>query len=398
MTKTKCTVSNENYFETINEKSAYALGIMYSDGWVSKNNSVNISQSIENSEILDFFYKELGFYGFYYLAPQKIQNKVRYYPTISFTSVKMIKDLKKYGIIPNKTDKIVLPTLKSEYMRYLLLGIFDGDGCIHFSGKNTVFNIAGTKDSIISIYKYFNNIGINVKYAFVKGQTWLVYCYKKEEIKKIYELFYKDSYLGMSRKKQTFEDILDNYGLLESPETKFEFDYSNSKHEYNSYLIGSILGNANFLSPTRIIINKGSKDELEFVEKVFDKYMTPTTRNIIKDTVYKLTYRSNKLFKYLYDKMFEKLDQSIINRINNYSLGMLYIQKGFIENDKVVIKNVKYTKHDNERISAFVRKKYKIVFNYNEDLKQWIFDEENSTKFLNFIKEVTCLNSNYKTN
>ena len=393
------TIQHEDYFSTLNERSAYVLGLYYSDGWVNKNNTVSISQCVENMEIINFIYNELEFKGAYYLGTRKIGNVVKYYPTLSFSNKRISKDLKKHGIIPNKTGTIVLPKLEKELMRFLLLGIFDGDGCIHYSqGKHTVFNIAGTKDSILSIYNYFLSEGITVRYTFVKGQTWIVYCYKKEEISKIYKLFYDNHSLGVIRKKETFESILNDYDLLESPETRFEFDYTSNKHEFNSYLIGCILGNGNFISKTRLIINKGSVDVLQFIEKLFDKYMTPTAKNIINNTLYKLTFRSDKLFKYLEAEMSNTISQSIVNRINKHSLGILFLMKGFTDNGLVTIKNVKYSKHDNERISAFVRKRLGISFIYNDVDKQWNFDKKNSLLFMELIKDMLSLHSNHKTN
>jgi len=397
-TKTKCTINNERYFQYIDSpQKAYMLGLMLSDGMVTKNNSVSITQCIENIDIVNYFTNELGFDGYYQLG--SIFNKsgeLKRYPSVNFTSKKMVSDLKQYGVIPAKTLKLRIP--KVDYMSYLVLGMFDGDGCIHYKPgkKDTVFQLAGTKDSMLDLCNYFNDLNIKVKYRRhdSKGNCYIIYCYKKSEIKKIYDLFYQDPTIGFKRKKDIFEQLIHDYDLDESSETRFEYNIDN-RHIYNSYILGTILGNGNFLSDTRIKINKGKVNNLDFKIALFDKYIQPSTTNISTDILYSVTYRSKK-FKYIYAEMNDKLSQEIINRINEYSLGILYLDKGLLKDDEIVITNLKFSKHDNDRICSHIKNKYKIQIEYKNG--SYYLDKENSIKFLDLIKETIILYSNYKTN
>jgi intein/homing endonuclease len=45
-------------------------------------------------------------------------------------STNMVNDLINYGVIPNKTDKIIFPELPNELIRHFIRGYFDGDGSI----------------------------------------------------------------------------------------------------------------------------------------------------------------------------------------------------------------------------------------------------------------------------
>jgi hypothetical protein len=308
----------------------------------------------------------------------------------------MIKDLKKYNVVPAKTLNLRIP--KVDYMSYMVLGIFDGDGCIHYiSGKkDTVFQISGTKNSMLDLHEYFNSVNIHVKYRKhdTDGNCYIIYCYKKSEIKKIYNLFYQNPLLGLKRKKNIFELIIHDFDLDESSETRFEYNIDN-RHVYNSYILGSILGNGNFLSDTRIKINKGKVNNLDFKIALFDKYLQPSTTNILSDTIYSATFRSKK-FKYIYAEMNGQLSQEIINRINEYSLGILYLDKGLLKDGIITITNLKYSKHDNERICSHIKSKYNITMKYEND--SFTLNEENSIKFLELIKEVLVLYSDFKTN
>lgn len=396
ITKTKCTVFNERYFQNIDTpQKAYMLGLLLSDGTIRKNNSISLSQCLENIDIINFFAEELKFNGYYLLNSKVIKGVKKYYPCINFSSKKMTSDLKNFGIIPSKTWTLRIP--KVDYMSYMILGIFDGDGCIHYKNgkKNTVFQLSGTKNSMLDLYTYFIEIGIEVKYRKhnAKGNCYIIYCYKKKEIKKIYDLFYQNPNIGLKRKKSIFENIINDYDLDESSETRFEYNIDN-RHIYNSYIIGTILGNGNFLSNTRIKINKGSFDNLGFKKELFKKYIQPTTENIVNNKIYSVTYRSKK-FQYIFKEMDNRLSQEIINRINEYSLGILYLDKGKIIDEKIIISNLKYPKHDNERICAHVKNKYKIKMIHKNN--SFVLDQDNSTKFLNLIKEIIILHSNYKT-
>jgi hypothetical protein len=94
--------------------------------------------------------------------------------------------------------------------------------------------------------------------------------------------------------------------------------------------------------------------------------------------------------------MNDKLSQEIINRINEYSLGILYLDKGLLKDDEIVITNLKFSKHDNDRICSHIKNKYKIQIEYKNG--SYYLDKENSIKFLDLIKETIILYSNYKTN
>lgn len=397
-TKTKCTISNERYFENIDSpEKAYMLGLMLSDGSVGNNNAVSISQCLENIDIVNYFSDQLGFNGYYLLGNRfNSSGKLKTYPTLSFNSKRMVSDLRQYGVIPAKTLKLRIPNVS--HMSYMVLGMFDGDGCIHYKPgkKDTIFQLAGTKDSMLDLCNYFNGLNINVRYRRhdTDGNCYIIYCYKKSEIKKIYDLFYQDPTIGFKRKKDIFEQLIHDYDLDESPETRFEYNIDN-RHVYNSYILGSILGNGNFLSDTRIKINKGKVNNLDFKIALFDKYLQPSTTNILSDTIYSATFRSKK-FKYIYAEMNGKLSQEIINRINEYSLGILYLDKGLLKDSMISITNLKYSKHDNERICSHIKNRYKIEIKYENE--SYHLDEMNSTKFLDLIKETLILYSNYKTN
>lgn len=113
----------EDYFKVIDTKEkAYWIGWLLTDGGVSKKNDIEISLVAGDKDILHLLENDLH-----------IQNKVKpfnnEYVRFSISSANMCKDLKQYGIIPNKTLTLNLPkNIPEEFETHLLRGMFDGDG------------------------------------------------------------------------------------------------------------------------------------------------------------------------------------------------------------------------------------------------------------------------------
>lgn len=394
VTKTKKSITNEDYFNNIDTPNkAYSLGLLMSDGSISRNHSISISQKVENSDILNYLCEELGFVGYYNLGIGKSKSKIKYgrdkyYPCINFTNKRLSKSLQKLGMIPSKTHKCRLPVLSEELMPYLILGWFDGDGCIHISKQknnnsyNTVFQISGTMKSMLDIYYYLNKRGIEVKYRHhnKNSNCYIVYCYKKESIKQLYDLFYNNNNnrLGLIRKKKVFEEILDKFNYIGTSETWFDNKndfisnkYIKNKHVFNSCIIGMALGNASVMSASRFRIHKGrsSMDNsiLKAKVKMLESYIQPV-RYIEGKYAH---YRSKKRFKYIYDSMVSSktnnnkylLPDNIIHRINDWVLFFMYLDKGRIDikDSNCVIINMKnYTKHDCTKLSNYLNKRYSL--------------------------------------
>lgn len=130
---------DRNYFETIDSADkAYWLGFIHADGCVSINdklNSCELSIKLQSKDInhlrkfnkcingnnkIDTFYRECNLNG-------KIFNGCQ----IRLYSEKIVHDLSKYGIVPNKSLVIGFPNLPTSLIPDFIRGVFDGDGSIY---------------------------------------------------------------------------------------------------------------------------------------------------------------------------------------------------------------------------------------------------------------------------
>lgn len=120
---------NEDFFESIDtEAKAYFLGLMYSDGSVSKN---QFYLKLKDEDIIIKFKECLEcdypirrvYYGGYdsYI--------------LEVSSQKSCNNLIKWGCVPNKTKVIQLPNIKKDLLRHFIRGFFDGDGCLQLQDK-----------------------------------------------------------------------------------------------------------------------------------------------------------------------------------------------------------------------------------------------------------------------
>lgn len=183
---------NEDYFEKINTPNkAYLLGFITADGSIVGQYHSTCQIEIKNNDIdlLYFARKEIS-------PNQKIYN-VEYNnksnSKINFSSKKLCNDLKKYGIVPNKSKiikDVPVDFVPKELLRYYFRGLIDGDGCVHKDGKISIYS--GSESFIKSVQK------ILVEEAGVKalgiyfGTTYFITWSSKSDREKLYNYLYKD--------------------------------------------------------------------------------------------------------------------------------------------------------------------------------------------------------------
>lgn len=165
---------NHNYFENIDTPDkAYWLGFIYADGGVSinkKTNSCELSIKLQASdcEHLRKFNQALNGNVSVTFDTRKCNLNDKIYNTcqIRFYSSKLVNDLGKYGVIPNKTLSIRFPNINQKYYNDFIRGYFDGDGCIcenkKKNGKSSIaVNFAcGTTDFLEDLRKVLYDNGI----------------------------------------------------------------------------------------------------------------------------------------------------------------------------------------------------------------------------------------------
>ena len=204
---------NHNYFKTQSEDVAYWLGILGSDGCISRNeNQIYIELQRKDRELLEKLNLSIE-----NQRPIKDYETSRGYENskLYFYSSEIKKDLKKYKIIPNKTydkDYGFPDLLEEQYYKDYIRGLFDGDGSIK-KGSSITWQIdSSSLEIILKIQNFLNKKNIETQYTILKKPNidiYRIYCYGPQKIKKIYDLLYTtNSSLYLKRKKDKFEELL----------------------------------------------------------------------------------------------------------------------------------------------------------------------------------------------
>lgn len=185
---------NENYFDIQNNHMAYVLGMIASDGTISKNNMITIELQQDDYEILQNIQLDM-----------QLEREIKFYETArGYKNCKLyfysryIKDkLAEYGIVNNKTysDKFVFPKLQQEFIPHYIRGYFDGNGCIKKTGNILTFQIdTPSKDIAYKIYDFFTQY--NIKCNVTNTMKTNIYIYRfyayEDNARKIFEIIYKN--------------------------------------------------------------------------------------------------------------------------------------------------------------------------------------------------------------
>ena len=208
---------NENFFSAVdNEEKSYALGLMYADGYINKQETqINLALSEKDADILKKLNK-LIYSDNHPLGYRKPITTTRPYFILNISNKKMTKDIIKLGCGNKKSLTLIFPTtnqVPSIFTPHFIRGYFDGDGSISQYKLQKTFNIVGTKSFIESVYKEFQKIGIQSHLSTHKCGMWYIKITDIRNIDKVYHYLYDNSVIYLKRKKQKFENILNHSHL-----------------------------------------------------------------------------------------------------------------------------------------------------------------------------------------
>jgi len=213
---------DENIFKEIDSfEKAQFLGLLYSDGSMSKYNK-NISLRLREDDIGFLEKWRTGFLkterpilfsqrekmisplnGKEYLTPYKMA-------ILDITSHKIYNDLLKLGLMPNKTkENLKMPILEDHLKIAFILGLFEGDGCISSCKESRSFSIACQSNMAYDLQDYFSSIGI-FSTVHDRKSIFIVQIARWNDLEKLYEFLYKNATIFLERKKNKFYEILKN--------------------------------------------------------------------------------------------------------------------------------------------------------------------------------------------
>lgn len=125
----------------------------------------------------------------------------------------MCDDLKNYGLEPRKSTREKFPYIDENYMRHMIRGFLDGDGCIsNTKRKNrrlqTNIQFYSGYEFIRCIKDYLiNKLNIRDNKIINRGNYFMVMWENHNDVQKIIDFLYTDANIYMKRK---FNKILDN--------------------------------------------------------------------------------------------------------------------------------------------------------------------------------------------
>ena len=136
-----------NYFDTIDTpEKAYWIGVLATDGCVSENSRISLSQTIKDSLLVERFSSAVG--ADMFLKTKVTENtrllgktKRSVMRICRFTSKQMANSLKNEKITKRKTHKLEISPCAFVFPEAYLLGCLDGDGSVgkinfHFSSAS----------------------------------------------------------------------------------------------------------------------------------------------------------------------------------------------------------------------------------------------------------------------
>lgn len=122
---------NKDFFKNWSPDMAYVLGYIAADGAITigkRGNQYVEVQSVDR-ELPAMVRKALG--SNHKISSSQLNPRWQVKHRLQIGSKEMVKDLAGLGIVPKKTNRLVLPEMPKKYFRDFVRGYFDGDGCIH---------------------------------------------------------------------------------------------------------------------------------------------------------------------------------------------------------------------------------------------------------------------------
>lgn len=202
---------NDRYFEQpINEKQAYLLGLIYSDGHVSyTRGAFGYTCKLSDIELPSFIRNEfqsthpLRFYSL------KGHDYVRY----AISCKPLVQSvITKYNMpFSNKSqNNLEIPNIPKEVMHHFLRGISDGDGSIWKSGSTFAFAFTGGKRFLEQIKAIIHNeLGLKLRLRHRHGlencNSCSIELHGSIQVAKLGRFLYKNSTIFLARKKKLFD-------------------------------------------------------------------------------------------------------------------------------------------------------------------------------------------------
>lgn len=198
---------NENFFNNWSPEMAYVLGLIITDGCISKTGTVSLSMN--DKELLEKVKKAMG--STHKIESSKYQKNLYIF---HFAREKLVEDLHKFGIFPRKSLIVKFPDVPKDFLTDFIRGIFDGDGSVYFNKRSAKFPlkakfVSGSQAFIEGLQRALEGLGMPKRTIYKQktknGWTYMFVYGHKNSIK-LFDILYKNAQNGLflERKHKRF--------------------------------------------------------------------------------------------------------------------------------------------------------------------------------------------------
>lgn len=197
---------NEKFFGSWSPEMAYVLGLIITDGCISKTGTVSLSMN--DKELLEKVKKVMG--SAHKIEPSKHQKNLYIF---HFARENMVRDLEKFGILSKKSLTVTFPAVPQEYLPDFIRGVFDGDGSVLFK-KSRDFPLvtkffSGSKDFIEGLEMKLQELNMPKRTIYqqkTKNGLYYTIVYGHKDSIKLFNILYKNpkNRLFLERKYKRF--------------------------------------------------------------------------------------------------------------------------------------------------------------------------------------------------
>ena len=185
---------------------------------------------------------------------------------------------------------------------------------------------------------------------------------------------------------------------------------ANSKHIFNSAMIGIILFDGSMQKENILYIRHGGSQLTYVDEKVefLSKYIQPKSIRTDKDNrgyFYRYAYYNTSSLKYLYKTIYKngkkKITPTLLNRFTPYTLAFMYMddgclslrkdkKNGCIKSREIHINTQSFTMEEVEMLRRMLLERYNVDFHITTDKgkpRMWC-NTKNTLKFLEIVSPI----------
>jgi hypothetical protein len=184
---------NEGFFSNWSSEMAYVLGLIITDGCISRNGAISLSMN--DREVLEKVKGAMG--SEHPITPSKHQQGLFH---LKFARVRLVNDLVKFGIGPRKSLIVKFPPVPEAYLADFIRGVFDGDGSAYFVKGTTRYVLrtqfcSGSEDFITKLEINLQKIGLprrNIYAQKTKNGMFYKFVYGHKDSQRLFNILYKN--------------------------------------------------------------------------------------------------------------------------------------------------------------------------------------------------------------